>query len=321
MTIVTPGAAASSGSRPSRGPGPVLGHRRRHGPHRHRPRRHLPPEADRDQPAARRHRPHRRTSTTTMALMATERRPATTTRWRGSTCMATARRWAARCSTGAASPRSTSSGRPRRGRPAARSTPGRSPAHRRVVPPGLLNHCHDPGLQRGRGSARRPSAASGSAPDASRSSSTRSTCVRDWNRLLRPPRDAAVAVASCPFGRRGHPARRSSSAARTATCPSFLRCSSASGRATPDRCRSRCRAGRSPRHARSRSHGLGPLLDDLDELVVDAGGRVYLAKDSRMRPELLPLMYPRLDEWRGCGPRSTPTACCSRDLGRRLGLV
>lgn len=67
--------------------------------------------------------------------------------------------------------------------------------------------------------------------------------------------------------------------------------------------------------------GLDEVFDDLDREVVEAGGRLYLAKDSRMRPELLPLMYPRLDEWRDVRAGLDPDRRFRSDLGRRLGLV
>lgn len=66
---------------------------------------------------------------------------------------------------------------------------------------------------------------------------------------------------------------------------------------------------------------LAPLLDSLDEVVAEAGGRVYLAKDSRLRPDLLPVMYPRLDEWRRVQSKIDPAGLLRSDLARRLRLL
>ena len=65
---------------------------------------------------------------------------------------------------------------------------------------------------------------------------------------------------------------------------------------------------------------LAPELDAWDEWTAAAGGRVYLAKDARMRPELLPVMYPRLDEWREARARLDPDGRMRSDLQRRLSL-
>jgi decaprenylphospho-beta-D-ribofuranose 2-oxidase len=65
---------------------------------------------------------------------------------------------------------------------------------------------------------------------------------------------------------------------------------------------------------------LGALLGDLDALVVAAGGRVYLAKDSRLPPELVRRMYPRWDEFSRARTRLDPDQRFVSDLSRRLRM-
>ena len=54
--------------------------------------------------------------------------------------------------------------------------------------------------------------------------------------------------------------------------------------------------------------------------MAEAGGRVYLAKDSRVRPDVLAAMYPRLPEFRQVRKQVDPAGLLTSDLARRLGL-
>ncbi len=63
------------------------------------------------------------------------------------------------------------------------------------------------------------------------------------------------------------------------------------------------------------------VLDELDELVAGAGGRVYFAKDARLRAEFVKTMYPRLAEFLEIKTRIDPKNQLTSDLARRLDLV
>jgi len=70
-----------------------------------------------------------------------------------------------------------------------------------------------------------------------------------------------------------------------------------------------------------RTAGLDDALDRCDELVAGAGGRVYLSKDARLRPEMTAAMYPRLAEWREIRDGIDPDGVWRSDLALRTGLV
>ncbi len=67
--------------------------------------------------------------------------------------------------------------------------------------------------------------------------------------------------------------------------------------------------------------GLPGLLHSCDELVAEAGGRVYLTKDAHLDAAATRAMYPRLDDWRAARDAADPVGLWRSDLAVRTGLV
>ena len=67
--------------------------------------------------------------------------------------------------------------------------------------------------------------------------------------------------------------------------------------------------------------GLPSFLRELDRLLLDFGGRVYLAKDAVTTAASFAAMYPRLDEFRQIKARLDPRGRLSSSLARRVGIV
>ncbi|OMC42048.1 FAD-binding oxidoreductase [Mycobacterium sp. IS-1264] len=67
--------------------------------------------------------------------------------------------------------------------------------------------------------------------------------------------------------------------------------------------------------------GLNEFLNELDRRVLEFGGRVYTAKDSRATAETFHAMYPRIDEWIAVRRKVDPMGVFASDMARRLELL
>lgn len=67
--------------------------------------------------------------------------------------------------------------------------------------------------------------------------------------------------------------------------------------------------------------GLNEFLNGLDKRVLEFGGRLYTAKDSRTTAETFHAMYPRIDEWIAVRRKVDPDGVFASDMARRLELL
>ena len=67
-------------------------------------------------------------------------------------------------------------------------------------------------------------------------------------------------------------------------------------------------------------HNLNETLLKIDKKVSNAGGRIYLAKDSKQTKEMFENTYNRLGEWKDIKRRMDPNNIFCSDLSKRLGI-
>jgi decaprenylphospho-beta-D-ribofuranose 2-oxidase len=142
--------------------------------------------------------------------------------------------------------------------------------------------------------------------------------IRNWNRIYGPAGFLQYQFV-VPFGQEDM-VRRSFEKISAARAPSFVTVLKRMGDGDPGLLSFPMPGWTLALDFPARTPGLASLLGWLDDAVLDAGGRVYLAKDSRVPPEVFARMYPRLEEFRKLCAEVDPGGLFASDLSRRLSL-